>query len=94
MERAGQLDQLEVDFADLGEVGFGNRDFDTGVLLEPLEDVQAAPAAVALQRVGRVGDPWSSWRTNCGMIIVPSMKRVSQTSAIRPSMMTEVSRIS
>jgi uncharacterized protein YacL len=36
---------------------------------------------------------WSSFRTNCGMTSVPSMKPVSQISATRPSMMTLVSRI-
>ena len=36
--------------------------------------------------------PWSSWRTNRGTISGWSMTRVSATSAIRPSMTTEVSR--
>ena len=35
----------------------------------------------------------SSFSTNCGMTSVPSTKPVSQTSAMRPSMMTLVSRI-
>ena len=35
----------------------------------------------------------SSFKTNCGMTSVPSRKPVSQTSAIRPSMMTLVSRM-
>ena len=34
----------------------------------------------------------SSLSTNCGMTIVPSMKPVSQISAMRPSMITLVSR--
>src|SRR5215831_17875879 len=36
---------------------------------------------------------WSSRRTNCGMIRVPSRKPASQRSTMRPSMITEVSRI-
>ena len=36
---------------------------------------------------------WSSRRTNWGTTSVPSRKPVSQMSAIRPSMITEVSRI-
>ena len=36
---------------------------------------------------------WSSFSTNCGMSSVPSMNPVSQMSAIRPSMITLVSRI-
>ena len=35
----------------------------------------------------------SSLSTNCGITRVPSMKPVSQTSEMRPSMMTLVSRI-
>ena len=51
-----ELDQLQIDFADLGEVDVGDHDVDAGHLLDLLQDVEAAAAAVALQRIGRVGD--------------------------------------
>ena len=40
----------------LGKIDVGNRDLDARHLLDLLQDVEAAPAAVALERVGRVGD--------------------------------------
>ena len=55
-ERARQLDQLQVDFADVREIDVGDRHVDAGHLLDLLQDVEAAAAAVALQRVGGVGD--------------------------------------
>ena len=39
-----------------GKVDVGDRDVDAGHLLDLLEDVEAAAAAVALERVGRIGD--------------------------------------
>ena len=39
-----------------GKVDVGDRDVDAGHLLDLLQDVEPAPAAVALQRVGGVGD--------------------------------------
>ena len=39
-----------------GKVDVGDHDVDAGHLLDLLQDVEAAAAAVALQRVGRVGD--------------------------------------
>ena len=51
-----ELDQLQVDLADLGEVDVGDRDVDARHLLDLLEDVEPAAAAVALHRVGGVGD--------------------------------------
>ena len=53
--RARQLDQLQVDLADLREVGLHDLHLHVGHLLDLLQDVQAAAAAVALQRVGGVG---------------------------------------
>ena len=55
-ERAGQLDQLQVDFADLGKVDVRDHDVDARHLLNLLQDVEAAAAAVALHRIGGVGD--------------------------------------
>jgi len=56
-------DRLPVVGADPGpdlvtriELHVGNDDLDAGHLLDPLKDVEAAPPAVALQRVGGVGD--------------------------------------
>ena len=51
-----ELDQLEVDFPDLGKIDVRDHHVDARHLLDLLQDVEAAPAAVALQRVGGVGD--------------------------------------
>ena len=51
----GQLDQLHVHFADGREVVFQDLDVKLGHLLEALEDIQAAAAAVALHGVGGIG---------------------------------------
>src|SRR5207245_11401743 len=51
----GELDELEVDLAHLGEVGLDDLHRDVGDLLHLLQDVESAPAAVALERVGGVG---------------------------------------
>src|SRR5436190_3761834 len=56
LERAPELDQLQVDLAHFGKVDVGDGDVDAGHLLDLLEDVEAAAAAVALQRVGGIGD--------------------------------------
>ena len=56
LQRARQLDQLQVDFPHLGEVHVRHDDLDAGHLLDLLQDVEAAAAAVALHRIGRVGD--------------------------------------
>ena len=53
---ARQLDELQVDLADLGEVHVGDDHLDARHLLDLLEDVEAAAAAVPLERVGRIGD--------------------------------------
>ncbi len=55
-QRARELDQLEIDFADVRKIDVGNHHLDAGHLLNLLQDVEAAAAAVALERVGRVGD--------------------------------------
>src|SRR5580692_8421467 len=51
----GQLDQLEIHFADGGEIVFHDLDLQRGHFLQALQNVEAAAAAVALQRVGRIG---------------------------------------
>ena len=55
-ERSRELDQLEVDFLEIGKVGIGDDDVEAGHLLDALQNVEPAPAAVPAQRVGRVGD--------------------------------------
>ena len=55
-ESAGQFDQLEIDLLHLREVDVGNHHLDTRHLLDLLEDVETAPAAVALERIAGVGD--------------------------------------
>src|SRR5262249_47909962 len=56
LERARELDQFQIDFADVGKVEIGDRDLDAGHLLDLLQDVETAAAAVALHRVGGIGD--------------------------------------
>ena len=55
-QRARQLNQLEVHFLDLGKVHVGDHHLDARHLLDLLQDVEAAAAAVALYRVRGVGD--------------------------------------
>ena len=55
-QRPRQLDQLQVDFLDLRKVEVGDDDLDARHLLDAMQDVEPAPAAVALERIGRVGD--------------------------------------
>ena len=92
-QRARQLDQLQVDFLDLREVDVGDHHFDAGHLLDALQDVEAAAAAVALERIGRIGDELQFLQHELRHDSVPSRKPVSTISATRPSMMTLVSRI-
>ena len=54
-ERA-ELDELEIDFLDVGKIGVRDDDVDAGHLLDALQDVETAAAAVAAQRIGRIGD--------------------------------------
>ena len=54
VHRLGQLDELGIDVADVGEIQLGDDDRDDlGGFLEVVEDVEAAPAALALQPVRR-----------------------------------------
>ena len=55
-QRARQLDQLEIDFLDVGKIDVGDDHVHAGHLLDLLQDVEAAAAAIALHRVRRVGD--------------------------------------
>src|SRR5262249_37810052 len=52
----GQFNQLHVNFTNGGEVVFDDLDLEGRCLLQTLQDVEAAAAAVALERIGRVGD--------------------------------------
>ena len=91
----GQDDELLVDLADagqLGDLGVVDLDLDAGRLLELVEDVQPATPRFLRSLSELSAIPWSSWSTNRGTIKGWSMTRVSATSAIRPSMTTEVSR--
>jgi hypothetical protein len=56
LQRARELDQLQIDLADVREVHVGDRHVDAGHLLDLLQDVQTATAAIALHRVGGVGN--------------------------------------
>ena len=55
-QRARELDQLEIDLADLRKIDVRDHHLDAGHLLNLLEDVEPAAAAVALERIGRIGD--------------------------------------
>src|SRR5262249_7811113 len=52
----GQLDQLEIDFADGREIVLADLNGERSDLLQALGDVETTPAAVALERIGGVGD--------------------------------------
>ena len=70
-------------------------DLDARRLLEPIEDIKnrARPRfRRSLSELSAI--PCSSWSTNRGTIIGWSITCVSATSAIRPSITTEVSRTS
>ena len=56
LQRARELDELEIDFLDVGKIGVRDDDVEAGHLLDALQDVEAAAAAVAAQRIGRIGD--------------------------------------
>src|SRR5581483_9257642 len=49
--KLGQFDQLQVDLAHLGEIVLHDTNLQIRDLLDALQDVQASPAAVPLQRV-------------------------------------------
>src|ERR1700735_3494118 len=51
----GQFNQLHVHFRNGGEIVFKNRHVQLRHLLDTLQDVQAAAAAIALERIGRIG---------------------------------------
>ena len=55
VQRARQLDQL-VHLADVGEIDVRHGDVDAAHLLDLLEDIETAAAAVALHGVRRIGD--------------------------------------
>src|SRR5208282_5766621 len=76
----GQLDELHVHVADVRKILLHDLDAEMRHFLDALEDVQPAPAAIAFHRI-------------CGITMTPSRKPVSAISAMRPSMMTLVSRI-
>src|SRR6185437_13291635 len=54
LQRPRKLDQLQIHFFDVGEIGVRDRDLHAGHLLNLLQDVEAAPSAIALHRVRRV----------------------------------------
>src|SRR5215470_10302486 len=56
LQRARQLDELEIHLAHVREVEVGNQHVHARHLLDLLQDVEPAAAAVALERVRRVGD--------------------------------------
>src|SRR5262249_7836249 len=56
LERARHLDQLQVDLPHVRKVEIGNHHLDARHLLNLLQDVEAAAPAVALERIGGVGD--------------------------------------
>src|SRR5579859_178121 len=51
-----QFNQLQVDFADGRKIILYDLDIDGADLLHSLQNVEAAPAAIALQRIGGVGN--------------------------------------
>ena len=51
-----QFDKLHVDIADVREIFFENLHGNLRHFLKPLKNIESAPAAVALQRIGRIGD--------------------------------------
>ena len=52
----GQLDELHIDFANRREIVFDKLHCDPSHFLDPLKNIEPAPAAVAFQRVSRIGD--------------------------------------
>src|SRR5207342_3525141 len=55
VQRTRQLNELEIDLADLGKIDVRDQHFHTRHLLNALQDVEAATAAIAFHRVGGVG---------------------------------------
>ena len=55
IEHLGQFDELHIDFLDVREVLFHNLHGQQRHLLNPLQDVEAAAAAIAFHGIGRVG---------------------------------------
>ena len=51
----GQLDQLQIHFGDVREIVFGDLHVEMRHFLDALQHFQSAAAALALQRVGRIG---------------------------------------
>ena len=56
LEGFRQLDQLQIHFAHFRKIHVGDDDVEAGHLLDALQNVEAAAAAVAAQRIGRVGN--------------------------------------
>ena len=56
LQRARQLDELEIHFLHVWEIRVRDDDIEAGHLLDALQDVETAAAAVAAQRIGRIGD--------------------------------------
>src|SRR5262249_13025428 len=52
----GELDQLHIDLAHVGKIFFDDLHVEVRHLLNALEDVETAASAIALHRIGRVGD--------------------------------------
>src|SRR5262249_39461623 len=52
----GELDQLQVDFADVREIILHDLHIHRRHFLGPLQNVQSAPPTVALQTIRRVGN--------------------------------------
>src|SRR5260370_19548405 len=50
----GEFDELHVHFRDVGKIILENLNVELGHLLDALQNVQAAAAAIALERIGRV----------------------------------------
>ena len=55
VEQLGQFDELHVHFADVRKILFHDLHVQMGHFLDALENIEAAAAAVALHRIGRVG---------------------------------------
>jgi len=88
----GHGHQLVVDFADLGNsMSLISTRMSTSFWIF-LQDVQAAPPRLRFSGSDESAMCCNSRRMNCGMTSVPSRNPVSVMSAMRPSMMTEVSR--
>ena len=67
----GQGDELGVDLGDVRDVVLDDLDRGPGLLLHPGQDLEAAPAAVAAQRVRAVGDVLELVEHEAGTTSVP-----------------------